>query len=89
MTNGLGQHTLAGVEQTSVTSAVDAPVAILRVYSSCPGVSAMIEFVVRVKVSVSNVDGDALFAFSAKAIRKQCQVEPVLETFAAACNWSS
>ena len=41
MAAGLGEDAFAGVDEDDGESAVDAPVAMLRVYCSWPGVSAM------------------------------------------------
>ena len=56
-------------------SAVDAPVTVLRVYCTCPGVSARMK---RAhgggEVAVGDVDGDALLALGPQAVDQQRQV---------------
>ena len=44
VTAGLGEHALARVDEDDARSAVDAPVTMLRVYCSCPGLSATMKF---------------------------------------------
>ena len=43
MALGLLEHSLACVDQTIDSSAVEAPVTMLRVYCLCPGTSAMMK----------------------------------------------
>jgi hypothetical protein len=57
--------------------AVDAPVAMLRVYCSWPGVSAMMNLRRRREVAVRDVDGDALLALGLQAVDEQRQVDLV------------
>ena len=48
----------------------------LRVYCSWPGVSAMMNFLLRGgEIAVGNVDGDALLAFGAEAIGEQREID--------------
>ncbi len=57
-------------------SAVEAPVAMLRVYCSWPGVSAMMNLRrCGGEVAVGDVDGDALLAFGAEAVGEQGEVD--------------
>ena len=57
-------------------SAVEAPVAMLRVYCSWPGVSAMMNFRAgRLEIAVGDVDGDALLAFGAQAVGEQGEID--------------
>ena len=76
--------------------AVDAPVAILRVYCSWPGGIGDDEFSpVRSEVAVSHVDGDALLAFRRKAVNQEREIKRVAlrAEFAAVggkrASWSS
>ena len=55
--------------------AVEAPETVLRVYCTCPGVSASTnERLRRGEVAVRHVDGDALFTLRAQAVDQQRQV---------------
>ncbi len=55
--------------------AVEAPVAMLRVYCSWPGVSAMMNFRRgRFKIAVGDVDGNALLALGAQAVGEQRKI---------------
>ena len=57
-------------------SAVEAPVAMLRVYCSWPGVSAMMNLRLRRgEVAIGDVDGDALFALGAQAVGQQREID--------------
>ena len=57
--------------------------AMLRVYCSCPGVSAMMNLRSRGgEVAVSDVDGDALLAFGAQTIGEQREVDGAGARFA-------
>ena len=59
----------------SATSAVDAPVTMLRVYWMWPGVSAMMNLRLRRgEVAVRDVDRDALLALGAQAVGEQREV---------------
>ncbi len=61
--------------RTSASSAVEAPVTMLRVYCTCPGVSArMNDRCRRREVAVGDVDGDALLALGAQAVGEQREV---------------
>ena len=61
-------------------SAVDAPVTMLRVYCSWPGVSAMMNLRLRRgEVAVGDVDGDALLALGFQAVGQQRQVDGVAD----------
>ena len=56
-------------------SAVDAPVAMLRVYCSWPGVSAMMKLrPLGREVAVGDVDGDALLPLGAKPVEQQREI---------------
>ena len=56
--------------------AVEAPVAMLRVYCSWPGVSAMMNLRLgRREVAIGDVDGDALLALGAQAVGEQREIE--------------
>ena len=58
------------------SSAVDAPVAMLRVYCSWPGVSAMMNLRLRRgEIAIGDVDGDALFALGAQAVGQQGEID--------------
>ena len=62
--------------RTMATSAVDAPVAMLRVYCSWPGVSAMMNLRLRRgEVAVGNVDRDSLLALGAQAVGELGEVD--------------
>ena len=70
---------------TIARSAVEAPVTMLRVYCSWPGVSAMMNRRCGGReVAVGDVDRDALLALGAQAVGQQRQVEDVV----AACAGS-
>ena len=61
---------------TRARSAVEAPVAMLLVYCTCPGQSAMMNLRVgRRRVAIGHVDGDALFAFGAQSVGDEAEVE--------------
>ena len=63
----------------TAASAVEAPVAMLRVYWMCPGVSAtMILPLRRGEVPVRHVDGDALLALGAQAVGEEREVDLLL-----------
>ena len=57
-------------------SEFEAPVAMLRVYCSCPGVSAMMkEHRSVAKIPVGDVDGDALLALRLQPIEQQGEID--------------
>jgi hypothetical protein len=57
-------------------SQVEAPVAMLRVYCSWPGVSEMMNLrFARREIAVGHVDGDALLALGLQAVHQQGQVQ--------------
>ena len=92
----LRKHALARVDEDDGESAPDAPVAMLRVYCSWPGVSAtMKDRRVRREIAVGDIDGDALFALGRQAVDQQRQIELVAlrAEFAlsrsSAASWSS
>ena len=63
---------------SSARSAVEAPVAMLRVYCSWPGVSATMKAaLLGLEQAVGDVDGDALLAFVLEAVEEQRQVDIV------------
>ena len=56
--------------------AVDAPVAMLRVYCSCPGVSAtMKRRLRRGEKAIGNIDRDLLLTFRLQAVDEQSKIE--------------
>ena len=58
------------------SSAVEAPVTMLRVYWMCPGVSAMMNLRLRRgEIAVGDVDGDLLLTLGAQAIGEQREVD--------------
>ena len=60
---------------TTAASAVEAPVAMLRVYCSWPGQSATMNLRLRRReIAIRHVDGDALLAFGLQAVDQQRQV---------------
>ena len=70
---------------TRPRSAVEAPVTMLRVYCTWPGVSAMMNLRFgRREVAVGDVDGDALLALGAEAVGEQREVGVVV---ALATGW--
>ena len=70
-----GSTPLRASIRTTARSAVDAPVAMLRVYCSCPGVSATMNLRLSVaKKRVGHVDRDALLALRGEAVDQQRQV---------------
>ena len=70
-----GRTPLRASISTMARFAVEAPVAMLRVYCSWPGVSAMMNFRLGGgKIAVRDVDGDALFALGAQAVGEQREV---------------
>ena len=78
-------------------SHVDAPVAMLRVYCSWPGVSAMMNLRrCGREVAVGHVDRDALLALGLQPVHQQRQVDLarrripcVVESASTAASWSS
>ena len=82
------------------TSAVDAPVAMLRVYCTCPGVSAMMNLrLLGREVAVGDVDRDALLALGLEAVGEEREVDlalgaaprvaPLIDARFTASSWSS
>ena len=75
-------------------SAVEAPVAMLRVYCSCPGVSAIINLRARRgKIAISDVNRDSLLTFRAQTIRQKRKIygpaERLIGLFFTEASWSS
>ena len=94
----LGEHALARIDQQrSARSAVEAPVAMLRVYCSWPGVSATMNLRCRRReVAVGDVDGDALLALGLAgrrpAARSRCRrrsCRACANRVSSAASWSS
>ena len=60
---------------TTAASAVEAPVAMLRVYCSWPGQSATMNLRLRrLEVAIRHVDGDALLALGLQAVDQQREI---------------
>ena len=58
------------------TSACEAPVAMLRVYCSCPGASMMTKRRSGgLEIAPGDVDGDALLALGLKAVEQQAEID--------------
>ena len=58
------------------TSACEAPVAMLRVYCSCPGESMMMKRRCgRLEIAPGDVDGDALLALGLEAVEQQAEID--------------
>ena len=77
-------------------SAVEAPVAMLRVYCSWPGVSATMKARrVGREIAIGDVDGDALLALGGEPVHQQGEIElpPCVpnssESRSSASSWSS
>ena len=72
MAAGLGQETLARIDEQYRQIGVDAPVAMLRVYCSWPGVSAMMnERRGRRDIAIGDVDRDSLLALGFEPVDEQ------------------
>ena len=58
-----------------MTSAVEEPVTVLRVYCTCPGQSARMNFRIGSgEVAVGDIDGDALLPFGPQAVGQQREI---------------
>ena len=76
MTRGLRRQSIGALTSRSARSAVDAPVAMFRVYCSCPGTSATMNLRRRCcEEPVGNIDRDFLLALGRKTVEKQRKVE--------------
>ena len=76
MPPGLRQHALARIDQDDGELAVEAPVAMLRVYCSWPGVSATMNVRLRGgEEAVGDVDGDALLALGLEPVDQEGEVD--------------
>ena len=91
------QHALRASTRTTARSAVEAPVAMLRVYCSWPGVSATMNLRLAVgEEAIGDVDGDALLALGLQPVDQQREVDVVAGRAVLAANraasvasWSS
>jgi len=72
----LGEHALRASMSMTARSAVEAPVTMLRVYCSCPGVSGDDELApFGGEEAVGHVDGDALLALGRQPVDEQREIE--------------
>ena len=75
---------------TTARSAVEAPVAMLRVYCSWPGVSATMKLRAAVaKIAVGDIDRDALLALRLQAVDQQREIEVAAGGAARPCSRSA